>query len=132
MKKADLTQENIRNELCKIKAELETVIIDSLRGKMLLKQQRTLKNRLAAIRSRKSKKDDVHKLAARLAALEKENADLRAKLAQREGMPNPLQSSVCVSNPPQSPMCLMLPSPHTVCEEWRAGWRAVWPTPGSP
>jgi hypothetical protein len=117
MKKADLTQENIRNELCKIKAELETVIIDSLRGKMLLKQQRTLKNRLAAIRSRNSKKDYVRKLAAKLAALEKENAELRARLT--------LSSSV---HEPTSPAYTTLPSPQTVCKEWRDAWHAVWPT----
>ena len=80
MKQAALTDEGMRRELREIEATLSVVDAESTQGKMLKSRLRSLKNRLAAKRSRECRKDYVRELEERCTAVEQENAVLRAKL----------------------------------------------------
>jgi hypothetical protein len=90
MKQAALTDEGMRRELRAIEATLSIVNSESEEGKVLKSRLRSLKNRLAAKRSRECRKDYVRELEERLAGLEQENFSLRAQL----GLP-PSDSSNC-------------------------------------
>jgi hypothetical protein len=111
--KAQFTPNEIQQKLDKIKVLLNTVDHDSAHGKALLKDLRMLQNRLAAYRSRHKKIKDLGELEARVAFLEKENAKLRAKLAQKD-------------------VFATIPSGNIVCAQWRADAAAMWSNPGSP
>jgi hypothetical protein len=80
MKQAALTDESMRRELLEIEATLSIVNAESDQGRMLKSRLRSLKNRLAAKRSRECRKDYVRELEDRLTALEQENSSLRAQL----------------------------------------------------
>jgi len=80
MKQAALTDEGMRRELLEIEATLSIVNAESDQGRMLKSRLRSLKNRLAAKRSRECRKDYVRELEDRLLALEQENSSLRAQL----------------------------------------------------
>lgn len=80
MKQAALTDEGMRRELRAIEATLSIVNSESEEGKVLKSRLRSLKNRLAAKRSRECRKDYVRELEERLAGLEQENSSLRAQL----------------------------------------------------
>jgi hypothetical protein len=80
MKQAALTDESMRRELLEIEATLSIVTAESDQGRMLKSRLRSLKNRLAAKRSRECRKDYVRELEDRLTALEQENSSLRAQL----------------------------------------------------
>ena len=80
MKQAALTDEGMRRELRAIAATLSIVNSESEEGKVLKSRLRSLKNRLAAKRSRECRKDYVRELEERLAGLEQENSSLRAQL----------------------------------------------------
>lgn len=80
MKQAALSDEGMRRELRDIEATLGNVDSESLYGKQLKIRLRSLKNRLAAKRSRECRKDYIRELEARLSTLEHENALLRSQL----------------------------------------------------
>ena len=80
MKQAALSDEGMRRELREIEATLSVVDSESPQGKMLKSRLRSLKNRLAAKRSRECRKDYVRELEERCMAYEQENAALRSKL----------------------------------------------------
>jgi hypothetical protein len=80
MKQAALTDEGMRRELYEIEATLSIVDHESDQGKKLKSRLRSLKNRLAAKRSRECRKDYVRELEDRLISMEHENASLRARL----------------------------------------------------
>ena len=94
MKQAALTDEGMRRELREIEATLSIVDHESDQGRALKSRLRSLKNRLAAKRSRECRKDYVRELEDRLSSLEQENASLRARL----GLPPTTQpNNYCLS-----------------------------------
>jgi hypothetical protein len=87
MKKAALTDERMEEEVIKLDALVATMMVASHNKvtpdiNALKRKSRILKNRLAAKKSRESKKDWVQGIQEKLALLEKENMDLRKQLAQ--------------------------------------------------
>jgi capsule polysaccharide export protein KpsE/RkpR len=87
MKKAALSDQRMEEEVVKLDALVATLLTASHNKvtpdiNVLKRKSRILKNRLAAKKSRESKKDWVQGIQEKLARLEKENLDLRKQLAQ--------------------------------------------------
>jgi hypothetical protein len=102
MKQAALTDEGMRRELLEIEATLSIVDAESVHGRNLKSRLRSLKNRLAAKRSRECRKDYVRELEDRLSSLEQENASLRARL----GFPPPADPAIyCLSGSSDDVSC---------------------------
>lgn len=81
MREAAMTDDGMRSELLAIDDTLARRKVGGPEATNMKKRARTLKNRLAAKRSREAKKEWVKDLEERVRILEQENAALKSRLA---------------------------------------------------